>query len=61
MAQLRLTWKRSTIGRPDKQERIIRALGLKRLHHTVIQEDTPAIRGMVREVEHLLEWSEVGK
>lgn len=61
MAQLQLTWKRSAIGRPDKQERIIRALGLKRLHHTVIQEDTPAVRGMVRAVEHLLEWSEVGK
>jgi large subunit ribosomal protein L30 len=55
VATLRITWKRSTIGRVDRQERTIRALGLHRLNHTVVHEDTPQIRGMVRAVAHLVE------
>ncbi len=55
MAQLRITWKKSTIGRPERQERTIRALGLRRLNHTVVHEDSPQIRGMVRAVAHLVE------
>lgn len=57
--KLRITWKRSTIGRVVKQERTIEALGLKRLHHTVIHEATPQIRGMVNKVRHLVEIEEV--
>jgi large subunit ribosomal protein L30 len=55
VAQLRITWKKSTIGRPERQERTIRALGLRRLNHTVVHEDSPQIRGMVRAVAHLVE------
>ncbi len=55
MAQLRITWKKSTNGRPERQERTIRALGLRRLNHTVVHEDSPQIRGMVRAVAHLVE------
>jgi large subunit ribosomal protein L30 len=57
--KLRITWKRSTIGRVVKQEATIEALGLKRLHHTVIHEATPQIRGMVNRVRHLVEIEEV--
>ena len=58
MAKLRITWKRSTVGRPPRQERVIAALGLHKLNDTVIHKDTPQIRGMVNKISHLLEWSE---
>ncbi|MDD2452906.1 MAG: 50S ribosomal protein L30 [Synergistaceae bacterium] len=55
MAKLRITWKRSTIGRPEDQKRTVRALGLRKLNQTVEHEDTPQIRGMVTKVSHLVE------
>ena len=54
MAQLKITWKKSCIGRTESQRRIIRSLGLRRLHHSVIHGDTPTIRGMVNKVIHLI-------
>ena len=54
MAKLKLTQIRSANQRGKKQQGTIRALGLKRLGHTVVHEDKPEIRGMVRAVEHLL-------
>ena len=59
MAQLKITWKKSCIGRPESQRRIIRSLGLRRLHHSVIHSDSPTIRGMVSKVIHLIEVEEV--
>jgi large subunit ribosomal protein L30 len=59
MAQLRITWTKSYIGKPRNQRRVIHALGLKRLHHTVVHGDTPTIRGMVNKVSHLLSVVEV--
>jgi large subunit ribosomal protein L30 len=56
---LEITYTRSAIGRSVRQRRTIEALGLKKLHHTVRQEDTPTIRGMVSSVQHLLSWREV--
>jgi len=41
MAKLRITWKRSAIGRPEVQKRTVRALGLRKLNQTVEHEDTP--------------------
>ena len=55
MAQLKITWKKSCIGRPEKQRRIIRSLGLRRLHHSVTHSDSPTIRGMISKVVHLIE------
>lgn len=52
--KIRVTLVRSLIGRPSKQRRTIRALGLKRINHSVIHRDTPEIRGMVRKVTHLV-------
>jgi large subunit ribosomal protein L30 len=54
MAQLKITWIKSYIGRPESQRRIIRSLGLRRLHHHVIHSDTPTIRGMVSKVRHMI-------
>ncbi|MBI5026276.1 MAG: 50S ribosomal protein L30 [Nitrospirae bacterium] len=58
MKVLRITLKRSLIGRPEKQRKIIKSLGLRRIGHTVMKEDTPVIRGMIQKVPHLLEIDE---
>lgn len=57
--KLKITQTRSVIGRPQKQRRIIEALGLRRNQSSVIQNDTPAIRGMVFKVRHLVNVEEV--
>jgi len=57
--ELKITLKRSTIGRLKKQKQTVKALGLLRLHHTVIQKDTPQIRGMINVVSHLVQVEEV--
>ena len=56
--QLKITWKRSAIGRQQDQKDTIRGLGLRRLNHSVVQADTPTIRGMVYKVRHLVEVEE---
>jgi large subunit ribosomal protein L30 len=61
MAQLKITWTKSYIGRPQNQRKVIQALGLKRLHHTVTHGDTPTIRGMVNQVQHLLTVEEIAE
>lgn len=58
MAKLKLTQVKSATSRGAKQQGTIRALGLKRLGHTVVHEDKPEIRGMIRAVEHLLKVEE---
>lgn len=58
MAKLRITLIRSPIGYQRDQRETVRALGLRRLHATVEQEDTPAVRGMVAKVRHLVEVKE---
>lgn len=55
MGLLRITWRRSAIGYHAQQREVLRALGLRRLHHTVVHQDSPSIRGMVHKVQHLLE------
>lgn len=55
---LRITQVRSAIGCPADQKATVRALGLKRLHHTVEQADTPVIRGMITKVHHLVKVEE---
>ncbi|MGQ9779022.1 MAG: 50S ribosomal protein L30 [Bacillota bacterium] len=57
--KLQITWKRSAIGRAEDQKKTIAALGLHRLNQTVTHLDTPAIRGMVNKVRHLVEIKEV--
>lgn len=59
MAKLLLTLKRSTIRSTEKQQSVVRALGLRKRGHSVLQPDNAAIRGMVRAIPHLLDVREV--
>jgi large subunit ribosomal protein L30 len=52
--RLTLTQLRSTIGFDRKQELAMRGLGLRRIRHTVTVEDTPATRGLILKVRHLV-------
>jgi len=61
MAILRVTMKRSGIGKPQDQRRTLKGLGLTKRHKTVELEDTPAIRGMVKKVIHLVDVEEVAE
>ncbi|MCS7064778.1 MAG: 50S ribosomal protein L30 [Fimbriimonadales bacterium] len=54
MSRVKITLKKSPTGHNKTQKRTVRALGLKRLHQTVYQPDTPAIRGMIARIPHLL-------
>jgi large subunit ribosomal protein L30 len=51
--------RRSTIKRPANQKATVRALGLRKMNHEVVHDDTPQIRGMVAKVGHLVEVREV--
>ena len=57
--KLKITLRRSAIDYNKKQKLTVEALGLKRLHHSVIHNDTPQIRGMIRKISHLLEVEEI--
>ena len=57
--KIRITQIKSTIGRPAKHGRIIRSLGIKRMHHTVEHENTPVIQGQINKVLHLVKVEEV--
>ena len=52
--KLKVTLIRSGINRPQDQKDTIRGLGLTRMHKSVTLNDTPAIRGMIRKVSHLV-------
>jgi large subunit ribosomal protein L30 len=52
--KLRITLVKSPIGYSQRQKGTVRALGLRRMGHTVEQVDTPVIRGMVQKVSHLV-------
>lgn len=51
---LRITLVKSPIGYSKRQKGTVRALGLRRINHTVEQQDTPVIRGMINKVSHLV-------
>lgn len=55
---LRVTLVKSPIGFPEPQKRTVRALGLHRMHQTVEHNDSPALRGMLQSVIHLLQIEE---
>jgi len=54
MAKIRITQIKSIIDRSERQKRTIKALGLRKINHTVEVEATPSIIGMVRKVNHLV-------
>lgn len=55
MAKIVVKQVRSTIGRPESQVKIVKALGLGRIGKTKEMEDCAAVRGMVAKVSHLVE------
>ena len=57
--QVRVTLVRSTIEGLKVHKDCVRGLGLRRLHHSVVLEDTPSVRGMINRVQHLLTVEEV--
>ena len=54
MATIKIKQIKSRIGASVDQKRTLQALGLKKLNQTVEKEDTPALRGMIRKVHHLV-------
>ena len=59
MPKLKITQVRSVIRRPQPQKRTMTALGLRRMHQSVVHSDTPQIRGMIERVHHLVRVEEV--
>ncbi|WP_299299622.1 50S ribosomal protein L30 [uncultured Brachybacterium sp.] len=59
MMQIKVTQTRSDIGGTKSQRATLRGLGLKRIGDTVVKEDRPEIRGMIRTVTHLVTFEEV--
>jgi large subunit ribosomal protein L30 len=60
-SKLKVRQIKSAIGRQEKQKRTLRALGIRRMHQTVVVEDNPCMRGMVKKIEHLLEVEELNE
>lgn len=59
MSQVKITLKRSLIGRPQNQRDTVKALGLGKLNTSVVKENNPAIQGMIKTVSHLVSVEEV--
>ncbi|HXL04760.1 MAG: 50S ribosomal protein L30 [Firmicutes bacterium] len=58
---LKITLKRSVIGRPKDQKATVKALGLRKLNQSRCLPDNPAVRGMIEKVAHLVDAEEVTK
>ncbi|EKE02276.1 MAG: 50S ribosomal protein L30 [uncultured bacterium] len=52
--QIKVTLKKSIIGASETQKRTVKGLGISKMNQTVIHNDTPAIRGMVNKIPHLV-------
>ncbi len=57
--KLAITLKKSLIGRNENQKRNIKALGLKKIGQTVIHNDSPIIRGMIKKTDFMLDVKEL--
>jgi large subunit ribosomal protein L30 len=57
--KLEITQVRSVSGRPEKQRRTLRALGLTKNQTSVVHQDTPAIRGMINQIPHMVSVREI--
>ncbi len=51
---LHITWERSCIGYPRRQRDTLRSLGLRRIGQSVLRPDDATVRGMLRQVDHLV-------
>lgn len=61
MTKLRITLVKSGIGYADDQKKTLKALGFKRLNQSVVQEDSPSVRGMIIKVRHLVRVEEANQ
>lgn len=57
--QLKITQRRSVVGQKKSQRATMQALGFRRNYRTIVKNDSPAIRGMIKKVQHLIEVEEV--
>ena len=57
--KIKVTQRRSVIGRPRDQKDTVRRLGLHRVSDSVVKEDRPDIRGMIAKVRHLVDVEEI--
>ncbi len=57
--KIRVTLIRSMIGRPEKHRKVLRSMGLTRMHKTIEMEDTPSLRGKIHKVMHLVKTEEI--
>jgi len=57
--KLAITLRRSVIGYPREKRDVVRSLGLRRIRHTVVRADTPQTRGMIAQINHLIDVKEV--
>jgi large subunit ribosomal protein L30 len=58
---IRITLLKSTIGFNGKQAKVVEGLGLRRIRHSIEVPDTPATRGMIHKVRHLISVEEQGR
>ena len=58
-ARLRITYRKSAIGYPQRQKDTIRSLGFHKLYSTIEKDDTPSVRGMIQRVAHLVQVEEI--
>ena len=59
MAKIKITQVKSVIGSTKRQKAIMIALGLKKMHQTVVHDDSPQVMGMVNKMRHLISVEEV--
>jgi large subunit ribosomal protein L30 len=55
---IKITLRKSGIGRPPKHRRTLQSLRLTKMNRTIIRQDTPEIRGMINQIAHLVEVTE---
>ena len=55
---IQITLIKSGIGRPPKHRRTLQSLGLTKMNRTITRKDTPEMRGMIRQISHLVEVKE---
>jgi large subunit ribosomal protein L30 len=58
---LKITLKRSYIGIPERQQKVLQSLGLKKIGSSITRDDNDAIRGMVHKVSHLVSLERIDK
>lgn len=58
MSKIKITLVKSTIDRPLDQKATVKALGINKLHHTVVKDVNPQMMGMINKVKHLLKIEE---